>query len=81
MRPLHQRLPERLALVEGERERNGGRAQQDLDQRVVELLADEAGVVVPPSLYTDSVGPAGSPVDTYRGMMRHNADTIAAALR
>lgn len=49
--------------------------------KLARLLADEAGVVVPPSLYTDSVGPAGSPVDTYLGMMRHNADTIAAALR
>jgi zinc/manganese transport system substrate-binding protein len=49
--------------------------------KLARLLASEAGVTVPPSLYTDSVGPAGSPAGTYLGMMRHNADTIAAALR
>lgn len=49
--------------------------------KLARLLATEAGVSIPPSLYTDSVGPAGSPAGTYVGMMRHNADTIAAALR
>jgi len=49
--------------------------------KLARLLATEAGVSVPPSLYTDSVGPADSPAGTYIGMMRHNADTIAAALR
>jgi zinc/manganese transport system substrate-binding protein len=49
--------------------------------KLAELLAREAGVIVPPPLYTDSVGPEGSPAASYLGMMRHNIDTIAAALR
>jgi zinc/manganese transport system substrate-binding protein len=49
--------------------------------KLARLLAEEAGVKVPPSLYTDSVGPEGSPANTYAGMIRHNVDTIVAALR
>ncbi len=49
--------------------------------KLARLLADEAGVKVAPPLYTDSVGPEGSPAATYAGLIRHNVDTIAAALR
>ncbi len=49
--------------------------------KLSEMLAREAGIAVPPPLHTDSVGPEGTPAATYLGMMRHNIDTIAAALR
>jgi manganese/zinc/iron transport system substrate-binding protein len=32
------------------------------------------------SLYSDALGSAGTPTATYIGMMRHNIDTIVAAL-
>jgi len=43
-------------------------------------VADEAGVKVVASLYTDALGPAGSDGDTYIKMMRYNATTIVAEL-
>ncbi|HEY0947312.1 MAG TPA: metal ABC transporter substrate-binding protein [Opitutaceae bacterium] len=49
--------------------------------KALRLIADEAGVATVTSLYTDSLGPAGSPGATYAGMFRHNVDTIVAALR
>lgn len=49
--------------------------------KLARLLAEEAGVKVAPALYTDSVGPEGSPTATYAGLIHHNVDTIAAALR
>ena len=43
-------------------------------------LAAEAGVTLAPPLYTDALGPPGSPGETYEGMMRSNVATIVAAL-
>jgi zinc/manganese transport system substrate-binding protein len=43
-------------------------------------IAAEAGVTLAPPLYTDALGPAGSPGDSYVGMMRSNVDTIVTAL-
>ena len=37
-------------------------------------------VVIGGELYSDSMGPAGTPQGTYIGMVRHNVDTIVAAL-
>jgi ABC-type Zn uptake system ZnuABC Zn-binding protein ZnuA len=48
---------------------------------VAEQIATEAGVVVGGALYTDALGAPGTPGDTYLNMMRHNTDTIVAALR
>ena len=44
-------------------------------------IAAEAGVALAPTLYTDALGPAGSPGETYEGMMRSNVTTIVDALR
>ncbi|MFN8594498.1 MAG: zinc ABC transporter substrate-binding protein [Thermomicrobiales bacterium] len=43
-------------------------------------IAAEAGVVLAPPLYSDALGPAGSPGDTYDGMIRSNVTTIVSAL-
>lgn len=49
--------------------------------RLAETLAAEVGGDVEVyTLYTGSLGPEGSGADTYAGMMRTNADTIAGAL-
>lgn len=49
--------------------------------KLLKLLAQDAGVSVVRELYTDSLGPAGSPGDTFAGMFKANVDTIVAALR
>jgi zinc/manganese transport system substrate-binding protein len=49
--------------------------------KLMERIAREAGVAVAPPLYTDALGPPGSPVDSYPKMVRHNVSTIVAALR
>jgi zinc/manganese transport system substrate-binding protein len=44
-------------------------------------IAAEAGVELAPTLYTDALGPRGSPGETYEDMMRSNVTTIVDALR
>jgi zinc/manganese transport system substrate-binding protein len=44
-------------------------------------IAAEAGVKLAPTLYTDALGPPGSPGATYEGMMRSNVTTIVDALK
>jgi ABC-type Zn uptake system ZnuABC Zn-binding protein ZnuA len=44
-------------------------------------IAAEAGVTLAPTLYTDALGPPGSPGSTYEGMMRSNVTTIVDALK
>ena len=44
-------------------------------------LAFETGITIGGNLYPDALSPPGGPADTYLAMMRHNARTIAAALR
>jgi len=48
--------------------------------RVVAALAAESGGVEVVRLYSESLGSAGSGADTYVGMVRTNAERIAAAL-
>jgi ABC-type Zn uptake system ZnuABC Zn-binding protein ZnuA len=48
---------------------------------LVEQVANEAGVIVAPTLYTDALGQPGTPGETYLSMLRYNVDTIAEALR
>jgi zinc/manganese transport system substrate-binding protein len=43
-------------------------------------IAAEAGVELAPPLYTDALGPPGSPGETYIGMMQSNVTTIVDAL-
>ena len=47
---------------------------------VLKQIAEEAGVAVGGELLTDALAPAGEPGDTYLGMFRYNAETIASAL-
>lgn len=51
------------------------------NSKLMERLAEEAGVKLAPPLYTDALGPPGSAGDTYEKMMRHNVTTIVDALR
>jgi zinc/manganese transport system substrate-binding protein/manganese/iron transport system substrate-binding protein len=55
--------------------------ENTVNPKLAEALAREAGVRVVTSLYTDSLGPAGSAGSTYLDMMRINVDTIVAALQ
>jgi zinc/manganese transport system substrate-binding protein len=48
---------------------------------LMESLAAEAGVELAPPLYTDALGPEGSPGETYIGMMQSNVTTIVEALK
>ena len=48
---------------------------------LMESIAAEAGVALAPTLYTDALGPQGSPGATYIGMMQSNVTTIVDALR
>lgn len=47
---------------------------------LLEPLASEAGIEIAPNLYVDTLGEDGSGAETYVDMMRHNIDTIVAAL-
>jgi ABC-type Zn uptake system ZnuABC Zn-binding protein ZnuA len=47
---------------------------------LIASIAAEAGVELAPPLYTDALGPEGSPGATYMGMMRSNVETIVSAL-
>jgi zinc/manganese transport system substrate-binding protein len=44
-------------------------------------LSSETGVRIGGTLYPDALTQPGGPADTYVKMMRHNATTIAEALR
>jgi zinc/manganese transport system substrate-binding protein len=48
--------------------------------RLADALAGEGAAVEVVELYSESLGPSGSPGDTYLGMVRANAEQIAAAL-
>lgn len=50
------------------------------DNRIVGRVAEAAGVVLAPSLYTGALGPPGSPADTYVKLMRHNVDAMVTAM-
>ena len=47
---------------------------------VMESIANEAGVELAPTLYTDALGEPGSEGGTYIEMVRYNASTMAEAL-
>jgi len=49
--------------------------------KVVERIAAATGAKLPPPLYTDALGPSGSPGETYIKMMRYNVTTIVHALQ
>ena len=49
--------------------------------KLVERVAQEAGVKVGPELYTDALGAAGSPGATYVDALRYNVNAIIGALK
>ncbi len=49
--------------------------------KLVERVAQEAGVAIGPRLFTDALGAPGSPGATYIEMMRYNVQAIVQALR
>lgn len=51
------------------------------DPRLAKRIADETGAKIGGTLYSDSLTPAGGPAASYTEMMRHNARTLAAALK
>jgi len=55
-------------------------AETSAPQRLAQALAAEGTDVEVVELYTESLGEAGSGADTYLGMVRTNAERIAAAL-
>jgi zinc/manganese transport system substrate-binding protein len=50
------------------------------DPRLIERIQAETGARAGGKLFADSLSPPGGPAPTYVAMMRHNAQTIAAAL-
>ncbi len=49
--------------------------------RIIQQLARETQVKLPPPLYTGALGPTGSAGETYIKMMHHNVDIIINALQ
>ncbi len=50
------------------------------DPRLLERISRESGARIGGTLNSDSLSPPGTPADSYLGMMRRNAKTLAAAL-
>jgi ABC-type Zn uptake system ZnuABC Zn-binding protein ZnuA len=74
----------RLAALVDEVRRLGVKAvfaEDSASNRLIQTLAAETGVVIPPALYADGPGAPGSGVETYDAMYRHNLGTIIDALR
>ncbi|MCA9268960.1 MAG: zinc ABC transporter substrate-binding protein [Planctomycetales bacterium] len=55
--------------------------ETSVNPKLVEEIADEAGVSIAGALYSDSMGPPGSAGETYLGMMRENVLTIVQGLK
>jgi ABC-type Zn uptake system ZnuABC Zn-binding protein ZnuA len=55
--------------------------ENTLNPDLANTVAQEAGVKVIDELYTDSLGPAGSPAATYIDLMHFDVQTIVAALK
>ncbi|MFW5815776.1 MAG: metal ABC transporter solute-binding protein, Zn/Mn family [Wenzhouxiangella sp.] len=54
--------------------------ESTVSRRTVESVSADTGVPYHGPLYVDSLGEAGSPADSYRGMMRENVRVLRAAL-
>ena len=55
--------------------------ENTLNPDLANTIANEAGVKVITKLYTDSLGPQGSPAATYIDLMRYDVQTIVDALK
>lgn len=51
------------------------------DPRLLERIRKESGARIGGTLYSDALSKAGGPASTYLDMMRHNAQTLVAALK
>ncbi len=56
-------------------------AENIANPRLMETIAQEAGVEIGPMLFTDALGEPGSGGETYIDMMRYNVTAIVAALK
>ncbi len=54
--------------------------ETSVNPRLIERVANEAGITIGGTLYSDSLGPPGSAGDTYINMIRANTQTIVGAL-
>ena len=55
--------------------------ETSVNRETILEIARDAGVAVGGTLYSDSMGPAGSAGESYLGMMRENVLTMVTALR
>lgn len=55
--------------------------ETSVNPRLADQIGRETGVRVVTDMYGDTLGPAGSPADTYIKMMRYDTDLIVSALR
>ncbi|MFO0904336.1 MAG: metal ABC transporter substrate-binding protein [Pirellulales bacterium] len=55
--------------------------ETSVNPKAVRAIAEDAGVRIGGTLYSDSMGPPGSAGETYVGMLRENVLTIVEALR
>ncbi len=56
-------------------------AENTSDPRLLQRVAEEAGVTIGGTLYADALSGPGGPADTYLRLATHNARTITEALR
>ena len=56
-------------------------AENILNPKLTQKIADESGVKIVPTLYTDALGSTTSPASDYLKMMRFNVKTICESLR
>lgn len=70
------------SLIREIRKRNAGAvfAENIADSRLVEQIANEAGLALGGTLYSDALSGPDGPAPTYLEMVRHNLSTIIAAL-
>lgn len=54
--------------------------QRNIEAVQAAVQAQGFNVTIGGELYSDAMGPAGTEADTYIGMVRHNIDTVVAAL-
>ena len=76
--------PKRRRLVTESIRSSGVKAvfvESSVNPKLIRGLARDAGVTIGGTLYSDSMGEAGSAGETYIGMMRENVLTIVRALR
>ncbi|MCI0438549.1 MAG: metal ABC transporter substrate-binding protein [Chloroflexi bacterium] len=78
--PSAQELAELVGVI---REHNAPAifAENVVSDQLARQIADEAGISVVRSLYSESLGGPGSGADTYIGMVRANVEIIVEALR